>query len=84
MKNEENQMVIRISEDCAEIAMQYFTEQLHKLSIGGLGSEVRSEGEQLGNEAGGKSVCDGNEMYALGYKAGFDKGYNIGLADGRA
>ena len=35
------------------------SERLHKPVVGGPGSDVRSEGEQLGNEGSAKSVCDG-------------------------
>jgi hypothetical protein len=35
------------------------SERLHKPVVGGPGSDVRSEGEQLGNEGVAKSVCDG-------------------------
>jgi len=38
---------------------------LHKPVVGGPGSDVRSEGEQLGNEAVEKSVCDGLHYCSL-------------------
>jgi hypothetical protein len=41
--------------------------QLQQPVVGGPVSDVRSEGEQLGNEAGAKSVCDGFKDCIAGY-----------------
>lgn len=47
--------------------MELYAESKQKLNIhgiGGPGSDVRSEGEQLGNEGLAKSVCGGDDLYA--------------------
>jgi hypothetical protein len=47
-------------ETLKEAADMYATQSnSHKPVVGGPGSDVRSEGEQLGNEGSAKSVCGG-------------------------
>jgi hypothetical protein len=51
----ENRMVYNISNDCAEIALKYFTEQLNKPLVGGPASVSALEGEQLPAEGQGEA-----------------------------
>ena len=70
-----------------EEAMEYYTEQSnsHKHGVGGPVSDVRSEGEQLGNEALGKAgevevlnIKTGQLLSVDGYVFMFGKDLNSG------
>ncbi len=46
------------------------SKQLHKPVVGGPASASVSDGEQLGNEAGEKGVCDGHYTLMCKHKGG--------------